>query len=354
VSTPYFTLPGTLQGRIQPTAVQATDGTWLMVLGVDKQVLPHFHLDIGDMLIVEQALAITGHQLLRFDWRMRYSPDMPAYAKVLDSGIASFYAPVSAAAAPTAVRLEPITAPPTFDIFFDVTSIGAAVGDTVSIVHNASGVRREGVVFFDTDVGPPGGEFGANAVAASDLMGQSDPPSITAGDYTIAKLDSGMVRPIVSGTVSGDRLTGVSIDGAAPFRPEHADQLANISGATIGGNNGTDLRLSSVPEGQGDVSTFDLLGPGSIPAGRVALIENGSAVRDLADTGVTVEVLGALWRAKAEVDIGAGFVTRAELVEHLVQADPDGFQRATMAMHVSKIAANSAIRFTLALESVTA
>ena len=346
--SPYFTLPGTLQGRIQPSAVQATDGQWVMTLGSDQAPLPDFMLDIGDEVTVEQQFVLSGHKLIRFDWHMRYSPNLPSYAKLVDGDSVDFYAPIKAAYSPDSVTLIPASAPYT-DIEFEIPT-GLYTGDPglqkFTMVYTPTGERRE--AYGVPSSSPP-------VVRAGDTMGQTGTPSTTPGDYELIIGDSGLVRTINNG---GDRLVGCSIQGAAPFTSAHEQQLVDISGASDTGNNGAAIRITSVPSDAQDVGAF---GAGAssalIPAGRVAVLENATAVKRLASVGVndsvTVAARGAQWRARCYVDIGAGDVLRAELVENLVQADPDGWQRGHMAAHVSKVSAITTLKFVLSLESVT-
>ena len=332
MASPVFTFPGTLQGRIQPIAVQATDGSWLMVLGTDQDPLPSFHLDIGDTLTVSQPFDATSHELLRFDWRMRFAPNLPKFKAILAAGAANIIAPVETPVPPSGVTLIPATQP-TVDIEFAVPA--AYNGGTVTMVYLPTGVRRTAIA-------------ASSVVRAGDLMAQTDPPTTTLSDYEMRLNDAGLIRLVGSGR---DRLTGLSIDGAAPFEKAHAEQLLDVSGAPTGGNNGTNFRVTAVPEAQGGVASFDLQVAGAIPAGRVVILENAAAVKEAAPSA-TISVRGAQWRAQAFVDIGGGDILRAEVIENLVQADPDGWQRGSMAMHVSK-AGLLTVTFKLSLESTT-
>ena len=154
---------------------------------------------------------------------------------------------------------------------------------------------------------------------------------------------------------SPDDIRGIFIDSPGLlFQEKHENQLVNISGATNGNNNGSNLRLTGIPSGQGEIGYFDeLKDQGTWVAGRQAIIENPNIVDTAADPNVTVEVLGARWKAQMFVDIGGGDVLRAELVEDLVQADPNGWQRGSLAAHVSKVAGVVILTFKLSLESIT-
>lgn len=347
--SPYFSLPGTLQGRIQPSAVQATDGQWAMVLGSDQVELPDFMLDIGDEVTVEQQFLLENHKLIRFDWRMRYSPNLPQLQTLAAASSVDFYAPVKSVYPPDLVTLIPGSAPYT-DIEFRIPTalfIGDPGVQKFTMVYTPTGVRHEAY-------GVPSSS--PAVVRAGDVMEQTGTPSTAVGDYELCIGDSGLVRTLNNG---GDRLIGCSIQGAAPFQLTHEQQLVDISGATDAGNNGSAMRLSSVPNNVQDVGAFGAgASAASIPAGRVAVIENSSAVRSMSTTGVndsvTVKARGARWRAQCFIDIGSGDVLRAELVENLVQADPSGWQRGHMAAHVSKIAAVATLKFVLRLESVVA
>lgn len=149
-------------------------------------------------------------------------------------------------------------------------------------------------------------------------------------------------------------MDGIELTGPL-FRKTDEDQLCTISGATDGGNNVSSVRITSVPSGQGDFDYFD---PGletglAKRAGRAAVIES-AITGPTSDTAVTIKVLGARWRAQILIDIGGGDIVRAEWVESLVQARPDGWQRATLAANVSKLVGSATLTFRLALEQVTA
>ena len=153
---------------------------------------------------------------------------------------------------------------------------------------------------------------------------------------------------------SGDGLDGVEITDPL-FTKDDEDQLLSITGATTGGNNVTSERISSVPSGQGDFDYFDAGSQTGLGkrAGRAAVIEaTMAAYTD--DPAVTIKRLGAQWRAQILIDTGGGDVVRAEWVESLVQARPDGWQRANLAANVSKIVGSATLTFKLALEQVTA
>ena len=256
--SPYFSNPGVLQGRIQPQFATAPNGNWVMCLGADVESLPEYDLMIGDSIYVEQSFSITGHKLLRFAWRMRYSRYMPQYAVIIPSasGAVDFYAPVG-----------------------------------------------------------PGNT-------------------------------SGLVK------IAGDRLIGLKYNSSV-FTNDHAGRHLRITGSTDVSNNGT-FRSGMIPSGQGDVGYFDPnKDQGAISAGRCILLENPMMVKKDDDSAVQVEMLGAQWRAQLFVDTGSGPILRTELVEQAIHADPDGWQRAMLAAHVSKIDGTATVTFKLSLEEVT-
>jgi hypothetical protein len=249
--SPYFSYPGVLQGRVEPVSVvseAATDGSWAFCLGVNQGNLPSFLLDIGDEITLTQQKLIQNQQLLRFDWRMRYSLSLPRYAKVLKAGSAD---------------------------------------------------HRDG-----------------------NLM------------------------------ITGDNSLGI-VAPTPIFAPEHANQLVTVSGSAIGVHNSPpNYRITGVPSGQSPIGHFDQTkDQGTVVAGRTAIIENVN-ITDQSDTALTLEVLGARWRAQLFIDTGSGPVLRAELVENLVQSDPNGWQRGSMAAHISKVSATATLTFKLILEPV--
>lgn len=253
--SPFYFLPGGLQGRLQPVMSQATDGSWVYVLGADQEPLPSFMLNIGDAIRLTQDIAVDGQKLLRFDWRMRYSDRMPQYDLLID----------------------PLVTP--IDVSF----------------------RTSGLIF---------------PVAGTDTA-----------------------------------VLGIVLDQPL-FTRAHENQLCRITGADNVANDGT-FRITSVPSDIGEIGEWGAGGsPGDLQAGMVAVVENSSMVHSLADTNVKLEILGAQWRAQLYINDGVDDVLVAELVERRVQADPDGWQRGSLAAHVSKLSlALTTLTFVLQLES---
>lgn len=160
---------------------------------------------------------------------------------------------------------------------------------------------------------------------------------------------TGLLKPTVP---PADNVIGIRL--AQPlFKSWMANQLCRITGADVGVNDGT-YRITDVPSNIGEVNAWGAGGAvGSLQAGMVAVVENGAMVHSLDNTGVKLEVLGAQWRAQMYIDDGSGTdVLVAELVERRVQADPDGWQRGSLAAHISKLSAVTTITFVLQLESV--
>jgi hypothetical protein len=263
--SPYWTYPGTLQGRIDPSPViEAEDGDYVFVLGQGSDHLPSFMLNIGDEITLSQQLAISGNKLLRFAWRMRYSPDLPKFKTVTEDSKVDF-------------RLEKL---------LDETTVG------------------------------PGG--------------------------------------------TGDSLAGIILESGS-FERAHQDQLLLISGASNSNNNTliNPVRISSIPENQGLERRVGQFEPGGaatpLPAGRAAVLEHASMVAQLDDPNVSLFVLGAQWRAQMYVDMGIGDpILRAELTENVVQSDPDGWMRGSLAAHISKISQVVTLIFKLTLEHAAA
>ena len=56
MASPYWTYPGVLEGRIQPTLSQAQDGSWVYCLGADKMDV--HRLQVDDVISVEQNLTL--------------------------------------------------------------------------------------------------------------------------------------------------------------------------------------------------------------------------------------------------------------------------------------------------------
>lgn len=257
---PYYSYPGALQERVQPAAVDPQEGSWAMVLGEDREELQSYKLDIGDTIEVRQAALIDGRKLLQFDWRMRYSPRMPKYSKVLDNGVVSFLN-----------------------------------GDLIT---------------------------------------------------------------------AGDALLGVRKNTVALFSEEHVEQLISMSGGTNPANRtgAVPARISSIPSAQKDSTLPDLevgwwdsaKDQGNTPAGSVAVIEHAGMVDALNDPGVTLEVLGAQWRAEMLISVAGVEQSVVSVVEQLVQFHPDGWQRGSLKANLSKYSGVAEIIFRLTLESVTA
>jgi hypothetical protein len=157
---------------------------------------------------------------------------------------------------------------------------------------------------------------------------------------------SGLLKPTL-GTPDG--VHGIRL--AQPLlRRAHANQLCRISGATNGANNGL-FRITDVPSAIGEVGAWGAGGaPGSLQAGMVAVVENTGMVHSLANAAVKLEMFGAQWRAQLYITVGGSDILVAELIEPRVQADPDGWQRASIAAHVSKLAITTGIKFILSLE----
>jgi len=245
--TPYYTLPGSLEGRIEPIQSSPPDGSWVFCLGSDAVNLPDFILDIGDALSVSQAFDILSPQkLLRFKWRARYSPKQAQYRQ--------------------------ITAVTTFK--------------------------------------------------AADLI------------------------------ATGDPLKGVLLP-TSQFTTDDEEQACKITGATSGNNNGYYHRLTSVPSGLGNVGYFDpSQPPATYAAGRVAALDLGSI--SAATETATVSLLGVQWRARCILDTGTVQHVAAELVERIVQTNPNGWQRQAMAANVSQFQGSVTLKFELALEAVEA
>ena len=157
---------------------------------------------------------------------------------------------------------------------------------------------------------------------------------------------SGLILP----TSGADSVFGIRL--AQPlFRRAHANQLCRITGADSAANDGT-YRISEVPSDIGEIGAWGAGGgPTALQAGMVAILENGAIVHDLANANVTLEILGAQWRAQLYINDGTDDVLCAELVESRVQVDPDGWQRGSMAANISKLSAVTTLTFVLKLES---
>jgi len=128
---------------------------------------------------------------------------------------------------------------------------------------------------------------------------------------------------------------------AAAFDSTWHGSLVRVSGFTIAANNG-DFAALGVPTAES--------GRDVAPAGRYLIVDNPALVNE-AGAAVTIERLGLRWRAQAFVN--AQLV--AELVEQAGSADPDGWQRATMAANISRLALNDTffLQFRLSLEAHT-
>lgn len=74
----------------------------------------------------------------------------------------------------------------------------------------------------------------------------------------------------------------------------------------------------------------------------------------LNDPGVTLEVLGAQWRAEMLISVAGVEQSVVSVVEQLVQFHPDGWQRGSLKANLSKYSGVAEIIFRLTLESVTA
>ena len=246
--SPLYSLPGGLQGRLQPRYSEPTDGLYVMVLGADQENFQDYMLLVGDEISITQQATLTGHKLIRFDWHMRYSKKQQPYETLLNAASVDF-------------------------------------------------------------------------------------------------IDGSLLK-------AGDGLSGIRV-GSAVFTADHQDQLVKISGAPTGANNNI-FRISAVPANQGDdtygVNDWNEIG-GSRPyaAGQVAIVENASLAVETGPT-VTLEMLGLRWVAEMYIDGGSGDVLCAQLKESEVQADPDGWVRANIAAHISKLSALSTLTFKLKLE----
>lgn len=254
-AVPYYSYPGTLNGRVQPVATQAADGSWSMILGVDAIELPSFMLDLGDEITLSQEFNLSAHKLITFVLRVRYSLDLPKYRVIAEVA------------------------------------------------------------------GPPVNFLTSNVIMNGDAVKAIELPS-------------------------------------PDWLPEDQDQLITIDNAVDTANNdtlpGDYFRVSMVPSGQGQISYFDPTKPAATyPAGSRAVIENTAMTPAVADY-VDIKRMGAQWRAQCFIDVGSGDELRAEVVENLVQADPDGWQRLTMACHISKYVGVATLKFKLKLEVVDA
>jgi hypothetical protein len=157
---------------------------------------------------------------------------------------------------------------------------------------------------------------------------------------------SGLLLP----STSADGVYGIRLRQPL-FKRGHANQLCRVSGALDAPNNGT-FRITDVPSSIGEVGAWGAGGPiGALQAGMVAVIENSAMVHRLVDPGVKLDILGAQWRAQLYINDGVDDVLVTELVEHRVQADPDGWQRGALAAHISKLSAVTTLTFILKLES---
>jgi len=149
---------------------------------------------------------------------------------------------------------------------------------------------------------------------------------------------------INSGTVSfkngdlvsaGDSLLGITIGTPdSPFTPDDYERQCQISGASVSGNNGT-FTVTGVPWNQGD-----------IVGGEAAMLNNSAMVTDLADTGVTVRMLGLRWVSRAYLYISGAWEEKLAITEHV---DHEWY-RTDLALHLSQFTGATGVKFELTLE----
>ena len=250
-ASPYYTIPGVLQGRIEPSKSQAPDGSWVFNLGTDDQILPEVTLDIGDSITITQQFNVLTERLIRFAWHMRYAPGMPKFRNIITGG-------------------------------------------------------------------------------------------------TVAVRDTDLFN-------TGDGMNGLILPTSL-LTARDAEQVVTLTGAANNANNVDNVRIHSVGSGQATVGYFDAdKDQATYPAGSVVGLDINGLEPDV-ETGLNVDLLGARWRARAILlpDIYPyEEVVMAELFEDLIQSSPNGYQRISGAMHVSKMVAAATVKFELKLIQVT-
>jgi hypothetical protein len=89
MATPYWKYPGTLEGRIDPSQVEAEDGTYVFCLGEDAGNLSDRILGLNDEISIEQSVDLTGEDLVRFRWNIR-TGILPSPRTLVSAGDATF------------------------------------------------------------------------------------------------------------------------------------------------------------------------------------------------------------------------------------------------------------------------
>lgn len=155
-----------------------------------------------------------------------------------------------------------------------------------------------------------------------------NPPSrniVTAGEVKFydGVTNTGLVE-------TGDALQGAEVlDGSGEFAQTDQGRYVRISGTTL---NDRDRYIEAVPGGQGS----------AVDAGARALLQR--SVPPETASAADLDVLGSRWVFQCLIDGSEVFSTYEE-------AETDGWQRLTLAAHVSKLTGSHTLTFKIGLEA---